>query len=499
MRRTPATLIQASPARRRALRAALAEWQGAALALDLLSSQDTERDGGADEMDEAALADLLAEGQALLVRARQSEEAAAAPSMPAAGRRRGSAVGALVAALALAGVGLILLEGQPLLAGVSLSVAALSLVLALQLSRRPRRRLPRQYASQEDWQAEAEDWFAAWGDGALSATIDGAAIASGLGRLARMEGAQAQRQGQARRAEALRRQCAELSASLGTPLGLESATLDAASERLAQLERLWRRADSDAEALTEPLSAAEREDLRRELIAIEGEAAACIEASSRDALAMEAAARRAAIEQLIAEHSALSAQLGPLLQAERLPTEIEARLETLRGEQARASRELAEIDLARELVEASRVQLRARIAPRVQRLAAALLAELADDPAEGQVSVDRDFALRLREADSSFYREAAYYSGGRIDQLYLALRLALVDLLYGPDALGGRLPLLLDDVMAQYDDRRMQASLALLQRQARETGRQILLTSCHEAVASAAARLGIAIVDLAEP
>ncbi len=61
-------------------------------------------------------------------------------------------------------------------------------------------------------------------------------------------------------------------------------------------------------------------------------------------------------------------------------------------------------------------------------------------------------------------------SAGTIDQIYLALRLAVADLLLGKD----EVPLLLDDSFAFYDDKRVKAALAEVAER-----RQLLLFTCH--------------------
>jgi DNA repair exonuclease SbcCD ATPase subunit len=61
-------------------------------------------------------------------------------------------------------------------------------------------------------------------------------------------------------------------------------------------------------------------------------------------------------------------------------------------------------------------------------------------------------------------------SAGTIDQIYLAMRLAVADLLLGRD----EAPLLLDDSFAFYDDKRVKAALAEVAGR-----RQLLLFTCH--------------------
>ena len=64
-----------------------------------------------------------------------------------------------------------------------------------------------------------------------------------------------------------------------------------------------------------------------------------------------------------------------------------------------------------------------------------------------------------------------YLSKGTVDQIYLAVRLAVCDLCL-PDA-----PLVLDEALAAFDDVRAKRALELLQELSAQ--RQILLFSCH--------------------
>ena len=69
--------------------------------------------------------------------------------------------------------------------------------------------------------------------------------------------------------------------------------------------------------------------------------------------------------------------------------------------------------------------------------------------------------------------EAEVLSGGTVDQLYFALRIAASDLVSG----GSKLPLFLDDSFVQYDRRRFENVMGYLLEEAKE--RQIILFTCH--------------------
>ena len=65
----------------------------------------------------------------------------------------------------------------------------------------------------------------------------------------------------------------------------------------------------------------------------------------------------------------------------------------------------------------------------------------------------------------------AWRSDGTVDQLYLALRLAVAEALT-PEA-----PLVLDDALVRFDDTRLQEAMALLREESER--RQVIVFSCQ--------------------
>ena len=105
----------------------------------------------------------------------------------------------------------------------------------------------------------------------------------------------------------------------------------------------------------------------------------------------------------------------------------------------------------------------------------------------------RDFRVRGPAAGDSL-PVAAPLSTGTREQVYLALRLAILDQL---DRSGERLPLFLDEVLVNWDPRRRKAGLELLARRSRD--RQCFFFTCHPDVADHLEALGARRVRLPEP
>lgn len=85
-----------------------------------------------------------------------------------------------------------------------------------------------------------------------------------------------------------------------------------------------------------------------------------------------------------------------------------------------------------------------------------------------RIYCDEDFGIKI---ETDLPRESSYFSGGTIDQLYLSLRLALTDMIFGSTVV----PVILDEPFLQYDEKRIANTVALFNNLEKE--RQILLFS----------------------
>ena len=91
-----------------------------------------------------------------------------------------------------------------------------------------------------------------------------------------------------------------------------------------------------------------------------------------------------------------------------------------------------------------------------------------------RVSLSRVFEAQARPAGTLLPRSALALSQGTADQLYLAVRLALCSLLLSG---AEKAPLVLDDALCNFDDRRAGLALQVLLDTAQE--RQVLLVTCQ--------------------
>ena len=112
-------------------------------------------------------------------------------------------------------------------------------------------------------------------------------------------------------------------------------------------------------------------------------------------------------------------------------------------------------------------------APQVNEKAGEYFAMLTQG-AYSTLHVDRAFGIDIASEGAYSFHKTDFFSGGTVDQIYFALRLAIADLVQSSD---DKMPLLLDDTFVQYDDKRAKAGLALLDELSLQ--RQIVLFTCH--------------------
>ena len=153
--------------------------------------------------------------------------------------------------------------------------------------------------------------------------------------------------------------------------------------------------------------------------------------------------------------------------------ELEAALTRKRERLDEAREEYDALALAAEALERANTALQGRFSPELGRRAAAYFSALTGGR-YGAVELDRALHALVTESGGGAARDAQLLSRGAADQLYLAVRLAICDLVLPADK---RVPLVLDDALTEFDDARCAAALELLLRES--ASRQILLLTCR--------------------
>ena len=190
---------------------------------------------------------------------------------------------------------------------------------------------------------------------------------------------------------------------------------------------------------------------------------------SREAVSVQLAQVRAELEAARSAADRLTGRLHALGDPVVLQSSIQA-MDQRRGE---LEGEYEAIRLAMDTLDDANTTLQNRFSPELGRRAAEIFRALTDGRYSGVV-LDRAFRLSAEPAGASVYRDAQLLSAGASDQLYLAVRLAICELVLPEEH---AVPIILDDALANFDDERCAAALRWLKEEGRK--RQILLFTCH--------------------
>ncbi len=142
---------------------------------------------------------------------------------------------------------------------------------------------------------------------------------------------------------------------------------------------------------------------------------------------------------------------------------LESRIAALTDYYRAAAYGLAALEKAQE-------ELRRRFAPQITARAKEILQKLTLGRYD-KLLLEQDMTLSAGTAEEDSLRSALWRSEGATDQLYLALRLAMSEVLLPEGA-----PLILDDALVRFDNARLCQAMDVLQDEAQK--RQILLFTC---------------------
>ncbi|MGM9590137.1 MAG: ATP-binding protein [Faecousia sp.] len=126
--------------------------------------------------------------------------------------------------------------------------------------------------------------------------------------------------------------------------------------------------------------------------------------------------------------------------------------------------------LALETLSQAKQELQRKFAPRISQRARDLLAQLTSGRYD-RLTLGEDLSLLAGAGQEETLREILWRSDGTVDQLYLALRLAVAEELIG------EVPLVLDDAFIRFDDTRLAAALEILKQESLQ--KQVILFTCQ--------------------
>lgn len=155
------------------------------------------------------------------------------------------------------------------------------------------------------------------------------------------------------------------------------------------------------------------------------------------------------------------------------PGELRLRLQALEERRTVLQREYDAITLAMEVLALSNSTLQTRFSPALGEHAASIFTNLTGGR-YNRVMLDRSMSPSAQQTDQISPHGAEQLSQGTADQLYLAVRLALCDLVLPEEK---AVPILLDDALVNFDDERMASALDYFLELS--TRHQILLFTCQ--------------------
>ena len=233
----------------------------------------------------------------------------------------------------------------------------------------------------------------------------------------------------------------------------------------------WQRVLDSRSALEE----ARREEKQAEALfrALEETAPAPLPPAEADSLTLSAEETEALLARKREEQRRLSALLGKhqgRMEALGTRQKLTGDRDRLRA-RIRALEETYEaLNLGLETLRQARQELQRRFAPRITARAAEYLERLTSGRYD-RLTLNEDFSLLAAARQETVLQSALWRSEGTVDQLYVALRLAVAE------ELTPRAPLILDDALVRFDDERLKAALEILKEISES--RQVILFTCQ--------------------
>ena len=188
----------------------------------------------------------------------------------------------------------------------------------------------------------------------------------------------------------------------------------------------------------------------------------------------QVAAELAQVQSLLTQERTRFDMLTGRIRSLDRSSDLESQL-TQKQEQLQALQdEYDAIALAMDALTQANTVLQNRFSPALGARAAEIFSAITGGRYD-KVLLSRDFSLSAEMAGDPVSRSVRLLSQGAADQLYLAVRLAICDMVLPGDK---RVPLILDDALVTFDDDRLRAALDYLLAESHR--RQILLFTCQK-------------------
>lgn len=155
------------------------------------------------------------------------------------------------------------------------------------------------------------------------------------------------------------------------------------------------------------------------------------------------------------------------------PDDLERQIRQKQAQREQLQGEYDALTLALDALHSANTTLQNRFSPELGRRAAEIFADMTGST-WSHILLDREFHLSAESGSDPTRRSVQLLSAGTADQLYLATRLAVCEMVLPPEQ---NAPLILDDALITFDDERLRKTLDYLARLGER--RQILLFTCQ--------------------
>lgn len=173
------------------------------------------------------------------------------------------------------------------------------------------------------------------------------------------------------------------------------------------------------------------------------------------------------------------------------PDDLERQIRQKQAQREQLQGEYDALTLALDALHSANTTLQNRFSPELGRRAAEIFFQMTGS-GWSSIQLDREFHLSAGQGDDPTRRSVQLLSAGTADQLYLATRLAVCEMVLPPEQ---NAPLILDDALITFDDERLHKTLDYLARLGER--RQILLFTCQNREAAyLSGRPGVHIISL---
>lgn len=173
------------------------------------------------------------------------------------------------------------------------------------------------------------------------------------------------------------------------------------------------------------------------------------------------------------------------------PDDLERQIRQKQAQREQFQGEYDALTLALDALHSANTTLQNRFSPELGRRAAEIFFQMTGS-GWSSIQLDREFHLSAGQGDDPARRSVQLLSAGTADQLYLATRLAVCEMVLPPEQ---NAPLILDDALITFDDERLRKTLDYLARLGER--RQILLFTCQNREAAyLSGRPGVHIISL---